>query len=96
LKAVILDAQDISSIDSNSLRMLDSVIENLREQNIQFYMVSLIGPVRDTLTHSGLGKHALQGHMLPQVTDAVLHIDEGIRSRASIAEQTNIGKTRKH
>jgi SulP family sulfate permease len=96
LKAVILDAQAISSIDSTSLRMLDSVIENLREQNIQFYMVSLIGPVRDTLTHSGLGKHALQGHMLPQVTDAVLHIDEGIRSRASIAEQTNIGKTRKH
>ncbi|WP_417513333.1 SulP family inorganic anion transporter [Marinobacter sp.] len=96
LKAVILDAQAISSIDSTSLIMLESVIENLREQGIQLYLVSLIGPVRDTLTHSAaLREYVLDEHMFPQITDAVLYIDQGISSRASIARQSNAAKTRR-
>ncbi|WP_417502295.1 SulP family inorganic anion transporter [Marinobacter sp.] len=96
LKAVILDAQSVNSIDSTSLIMLESVIENLREQGIQFYMVSLIGPVRDTLTHSAaLREYVLDEHMFPQITDAVLYIDQGISSRASIAKQNNAAKTRR-
>lgn len=96
LKAVILDAQAISSIDSTSLIMLESVIENLREQGVQLYLVSLIGPVRDTLTHSAaLREYVLDEHMFPQITDAVLYIDQGISSRASIAKQSNAGRTRR-
>jgi SulP family sulfate permease len=95
LKAVILDAQAVGSIDSTSLRMLESVIENLREQGIQFYLVSLIGPVRDTLTHSDLREYLLEEHMFPQIADAVLYIDEGISSRASIARQTNRAKAKR-
>ncbi len=96
LKAVILDAQAVSSIDSTSLIMLESVIENLREQGIQLYLVSLIGPVRDTLTHSAaLREYVLDEHMFPQITDAVLYIDQGISSRASIARQSNTTKTRR-
>lgn len=95
LRAVILDAQAISSIDSTSLIMLESVIENLREQGIQLYLVSLIGPVRDTLTHSTALRDYMQDeHMFPQITDAVLYIDQGISSRASIARQSNIPKKR--
>ncbi|PCM44638.1 SulP family inorganic anion transporter [Marinobacter sp. ANT_B65] len=96
LKAVILDAQAVSSIDSTSLIMLESVIENLQGQGIQFYLVSLIGPVRDTLTHSAaLREYLLNEHMFPQITDAVLYIDQGISSRASIARQSNAAKTRR-
>ncbi len=95
LKAVILDAQAVSSIDSTSLIMLESVIENLQEQGIEFYMVSLIGPVRDTLTRSAaLSEYVLNEHMFPQITDAVLYIDQGISSRASIARQSNAAKKR--
>lgn len=96
LKAVIMDAQAVSSIDSTSLIMLESVIENLREQGIQLYLVSLIGPVRDTLTHSAaLREYVLDEHMFPQITDAVLYIDQGISSRAAIARQSNAAKTRR-
>jgi SulP family sulfate permease len=96
LKSVILDAQAVSSIDSTSLIMLESVIENLREQGIQLYLVSLIGPVRDTLTHSAaLREYVLDEHMFPQITDAVLYIDQGISSRAAIAKQSNAAKTRR-
>ncbi|SHK23946.1 sulfate permease, SulP family [Marinobacter antarcticus] len=96
LKSVILDAQAVSSIDSTSLIMLESVIENLREQGIQLYLVSLIGPVRDTLTHSAaLREYVLNEHMFPQITDAVLYIDQGISSRASIAKQSNAAKARR-
>lgn len=96
LKAVILDAQSISSIDTTSLIMLESVIENLREQGIQLYLVSLIGPVRDILTQSAaLREYVLDEHMFPQITDAVLYIDQGISTRASIAKQTNVGKRRR-
>lgn len=96
LKAVIMDAQAISSIDSTSLIMLESVIENLREQGIQLYLVSLIGPVRDTLTHStALREYLLDEHMFPQITDAVLYIDQGISSRAAIAKQSNAARSRR-
>lgn len=96
LKAVIMDAQAVSSIDSTSLIMLESVIENLREQGILLYLVSLIGPVRDTLTHSSaLREYVLDEHMFPQITDVVLYIDQGICSRAAIAKQSNAAKTRK-
>ncbi|WP_144820442.1 SulP family inorganic anion transporter [Marinobacter piscensis] len=96
LKAVILDAQSISSIDTTSLIMLESVIENLREQGIQLYLVSLIGPVRDILTQSAaLREYVLDEHMFPQITDAVLYIDQGISTRASIAKQTNANKRRR-
>lgn len=94
LKAVILDAQAVSSIDSTSLRMLESVIENLRAQNVQFYLTSLIGPVRDTLTHSALREYVLNEHMFPTIPDAVTYVDKGINSRAGIAKQSNIGRTR--
>lgn len=96
LKGVILDAQSVSGIDTTSLIMLESVIENLREQGIEFYLVSLIGPVRDTLTQSSaLGPYVLNEHMFPQITDAVLYIDQGISSRASIAKQSNAAKARR-
>ncbi|MBK1873823.1 sulfate permease [Marinobacter sp. 1-3A] len=96
LKAVILDAQSVSSIDSTSLIMLESVIENLQEQGIEFYLVSLIGPVRDTLTQSAaLREYFLAEHMFPQIPDAVLYIDQGISSRASIAKQSNAAKARR-
>lgn len=95
LKAVILDAQAVSSIDSTSLIMLESVIENLRQQNIQLFLVSLIGPVRDTLKNSSLRDYLLDEHMFPQVTDAVKYIDEGVNSRAMIARQSNAAKTRR-
>ncbi|MFA7554766.1 MAG: sulfate permease [Spongiibacteraceae bacterium] len=89
LRAVILDAQAVSSIDSTSLRMLVHVIENLREQNVGFYLAGLIGPVRDTLMKSDLRDYIQQGYVFSTVHDAVAWLDEGVHRGAEIAVQSN-------
>ena len=94
LRAVILDAQAISSVDSTSLRMLNHVIENLRAQNVSFYLASVIGPVRDTLMNSSLSDYVQQEHVFSTIHDAVTYIDEGVYSRADIAVQSNPAKRR--
>jgi SulP family sulfate permease len=92
LRAVILDAQAISSIDSTSLRMLKHVIENLREQQVRFYLAGLIGPVRDTLMKSNLRDYVEQEHIFSTVHDAVTWLDEGVHRHAEIAAQSNTAR----
>ena len=94
LRAVILDAQAISSVDSTSLRMLNHVIENLRAQNVSFYLASVIGPVRDTLINSSLSDYMQQEHVFSTIHDAVTYVDDGVYSRADIAVQSNPAKRR--
>ena len=89
LKAVICDAQAINSIDSTSIRMLESVIENLRRRNIEFYLTSLIGPVRDVLMASSLRSYLEKGRIFSTMHDAVTYVDQGVHARARIAMQSN-------
>ncbi len=92
LQTVIVDAQASSSVDSTSLPMLTHVIENLRKQNVRFYLSSLIGPVRDTLMNSSLRDYVQQGHVFSTIHDAVTYVDEGVHSRVDIAAQSNPAK----
>lgn len=89
LQVVILDAQAISSVNSTSQRMLTHVIENLRAQNVRFYLASVIGPVRDTLMNSSLSDYVQQEHLFSTIHDTVTYVDEGVYSRADIAIQSN-------
>ncbi|NIJ44624.1 SulP family sulfate permease [Wenyingzhuangia heitensis] len=63
LKAVILNAESISYIDSSANAMLIKYIEQLKGQNIQFFITGAIGPTRDVLFNNGLiavlGKESL-------------------------------------
>lgn len=54
LKKFVLDAQSISDIDSSGLEGLEDIINLLKDRNIKFHMVNIIGPVRDKLFISGL------------------------------------------
>ena len=54
LKGVILNAEPINYIDSTAAKMLISVIEELHDRNIQFYIVGAIGPTRDIIFNSGI------------------------------------------
>ncbi len=54
LKGVILNAEAINYIDSTAATMLISVISELRNNNLQFYIAGAIGPTRDIIFSSGI------------------------------------------
>jgi sulfate permease, SulP family len=54
LKVVILDASAISNVDSTGIHMLQEFIKDLRSRDIDLYIASAIGPVRDRLKTCGI------------------------------------------
>ncbi|MFN2374726.1 MAG: SulP family inorganic anion transporter [Cyclonatronaceae bacterium] len=54
LKVVILDASAISNVDSTGIHVLQEFIRNLRSREIDLYIASAIGPVRDRLKTCGI------------------------------------------
>ena len=54
LKVVILDASAISNVDSTGIHMLQEFIKDLRSRDINLYIASAIGPVRDRLKTCGI------------------------------------------
>lgn len=54
LKLIILDASAINNIDSTGVYMLHKLLNDLKDQGIEFYIAGAIGPVRDKLKKSGM------------------------------------------
>lgn len=54
LRLVILDASSISDMDASGAETLETVVDNLRANNINFYISGTLGPVRDLLKETGL------------------------------------------
>lgn len=86
LKKFILDAQSMSDIDSSGLEGLRDIIDGLGEREIQFHIVSIIGPVRDKLFKSGLVERIGLSNMHDSIEDAV----SGHSKDGKLTYQTNI------
>jgi len=54
LRGVILNAEAITYIDSTAATMLISVISELRNRSLQFYIAGAIGPTRDIIFSGGI------------------------------------------
>lgn len=54
LKAFILDASSIHDMDSTGLNTFEEISDFLHERGVQFYVSSIIGPVRDKLYQADL------------------------------------------
>jgi SulP family sulfate permease len=89
LHFVVFNAESVSSIDSTATLMLIQLIENLKSQNVRFYVSNAIGPVRDQIRTSSLAVCLPTTHVFATVEDAIHFIDEGIHYRAQIAMQSN-------
>lgn len=90
LKFVVFDAEAVNSIDSTAILMLQQVIENFRDQNIQFFISNPIGPVRDVIKTSSLRSYMTEEAIFVTIHDAIRYIDEGINVHAEDALQTDI------
>lgn len=54
VKAVIINADSISHVDSSAVHALKDWVRELQAQEIRLYFTSLIGPVRDIFSKTGL------------------------------------------
>ena len=75
LKGVILNAEAINYIDSTATRMLTKVIKKIRNDGIEFYIVGAIGPTRDIIFRSGIGKVLPKEFLFVKIKEAVAHFD---------------------
>jgi sulfate permease, SulP family len=76
LKLVILDASAINHVDSTGMHMLKELIPDLQSRGIEFYMASVIGPVRDRLKASGVTGMIGEKHFFFDVGDAIRYYKE--------------------
>ena len=89
LRYVIFDAEAVNSLDSTAILMLQQVIENFKDQDIQFFISNPIGPVRDVIKQSSLQDYMCEQSMFTTINDAITYIDDGINIHAEEALQTN-------
>ncbi len=75
LKAIIVQCDTISQIDSTAMHMLEQTIEDFRKRDIQLLLAAVIGPVRDRLADSGLRDKIGKDHFFLSVQQAVDSLD---------------------
>lgn len=85
MKKFILDAQSIIDIDSSGIEGLEDIINLLNENNIQFHMASIIGPVRDKMYRTRLSEKI----GLDQIHDCIDDAIQGQPKVSKLAYQTN-------
>ena len=54
VRAMVLDASSISDLDTSGLEALESVINQMHANQVDFMLTGVIGPVRDILYKAGL------------------------------------------
>jgi SulP family sulfate permease len=96
LKLIILDCSSIHDVDSSGVQVLKEVIDFLNDRDIKFYFSSVIGPVRDMFTKTGLMETIGFENQFLRVHDAVVYyhdLKKGLPKEWSPdAIQTNVPK----
>lgn len=93
LKLIILDASAINSIDSTGVHMLTDLIQDLQQNEVELYIASAIGPVRDKLKKSGVVEKMGKNTFFFDVDEALKYhqSSSGLESQRKFSPlQTNI------
>lgn len=94
LKALILDAESVTGIDSSAMHALEEVVDELKEKEIDFYICDVKGPVRDALKRGHVTEKIGEDHFFISVQNAVDYIDtkDHSHNHRSYVLQTNLEK----
>lgn len=76
LKAVILNAEAITYIDSTGATTLKKVIDAINGQGLQFYIAGAIGPTRDIIYHSDIIRSLKKEYLFVKTKEAVAYYDD--------------------
>jgi SulP family sulfate permease len=75
VKHFVLIGIAINFIDASALETLESLIHELRDAGVEFYMADIKGPVMDRLKAIGFTKHLGEDHFFLSTHDAMLALD---------------------
>lgn len=75
LKAIILNADSINSVDSSAIRVLQEIVAHCKRNNRIFYIVAVKGVVRDKFKRAGVFDVIGKDHFLLRIQHAVNHFD---------------------
>ena len=75
LKGVILNAEAINYIDSTAAIMLVTLIEDLHQKNIRFFIAGAIGPTRDIIFNSRIIEALHKENLFVRIVEAVTYFD---------------------
>ena len=70
-RRLFLDARSIHEIDSSGLHALKEIHNRLKQQDIQLYITTAIGPVRDILENAGFVQELGSKYIVQDLHDAV-------------------------
>jgi SulP family sulfate permease len=90
LKAVVLNAEPMTYIDSTGAIVLINLIQEFQRKNIQFYISGAIGPTRDIIYKSGIINALGEDYLFVKTHEAVRFIDTGekdIEMQGRVARQ---------
>ncbi len=76
LKAVILNAEAITYIDSSATQMLTMVIDEIHKKGLQFYIAGAIGPTRDIIFSSGIIDALHKEYLFVKTKEAIAYYDD--------------------
>ena len=71
LKVVILDGESLNNLDSSGVYAIQEVLKYFKGKDINFYFTGLKGPVRDTITKSGIISEIGKQHCFMSIQEAV-------------------------
>jgi len=78
-EVLILEASSINMVDSTGVMALQELMQFLTEQDIKFYIVGAIGPLRDKLNRAGLLSEDTEWSHFFSLEDAMTYYKESQR-----------------
>lgn len=84
VKAVIINADSISHVDSSAVHALKDWVRELQAQGIKLYFTSLIGPVRDIFSKTGLVELIGENNLFMSNQQAVDAFDDRASSNGQV------------
>lgn len=71
---VVIDGSTINTLDTTAIEQLKSMATTLKNWNIELYITGLKGPVRDTISKSGMRDFLGSDHFFREPHEAIQHI----------------------
>ena len=96
LRAVIINAESINSLDSSAVHFLEEFVEELEQAQQSLLFSGVKGPVRDSLAKAGLLAKIGAKHFFMSVQEAVNYYDQQqnntseVKDFSSFTLQTNV------
>jgi SulP family sulfate permease len=93
IDTIILDAGPVSHLDATASQGIKDMLTYLAENNIEFLLCDVIGPVRDILQKTGLNEIIQKEHIFLDLTEAVRYATTHNEGRyKEYALQSNIAE----